>query len=231
MPSYAAVVNIILNRMRRMGFKNPETGLADGADAEMAAYEALLDLLGHYDLDAFSVTNTAMFTTGLGLDSYDLPTDFGRFISPVDRDRYGFAINDGQNDTPLVYRMPDEWFRLKAKTNGKPRYFTITDQRKARLDPPPDANNGTNYTAKGVYIRDVPPEELDEALVPLSFGMCLKDMALSQMAQDLGSPKAVMLMAKEGRSITALVNNQTRQQTRFERSYTEVGRSSRNWRL
>lgn len=231
MPSYAAVVNLVLVRARRLGFKNQETGLPDGADCELAVYEALLDLLGKYDIDGFTVINTAMFTTGAGLDSYDLPTDFGRFISPIDRDRFGFALNDGQHDSPLIYRMPDEWLRLKATYTGKSRYFTITDQRKVRLDPAPDANNGSNYTAKGVYVRDVPPEELDEALVPLSFAMCLKDMALAQMAEDLGSPTAAMLVPTAARSITALVNNQARQQTRFKRPYTEVGRSSRNWRL
>ena len=227
MPAYAAVVNIILSRMRRLGFTNSETGLVDGADAEAACYEALLDLLGHYDLDGFTVINTSMFTTSVGVDSYALPTNFGRFIVPVDKDRYGLTLNNGSTDVPLAYRMPDEWFRLKSSTNGRPGYFTITDTRKLRLDPPPDSNGGGNYVAKGVYIRDVPATELDANVVPLEFAMCLKDMALASIAGDMGSPKAAMLLPMAARSMTTLANGQQRLRTPFQRQNTQIGR--RRW--
>ena len=223
---YTQLTDIVLTRARRLGLKNPESGIVDASDIELAIYSALLDLVGKYDLDGFVVTNTSMFTTTIGIDEYALPADFSRFVTPREKDRYGIGVWDGSSLSPLVYQRPDEMIRLRPTTNNRPRYYTLTAYGKVKLSPTPDANGTTNYTGRGVYVRDLLPDELESGTVPLGYAMVLEKVALAQLGVDLGHPQAPVLAGEAARAITTTVNGQARQRLEFQNRNTAVGRSA-----
>lgn len=230
--TYKQLLALILARAKRLGLFAPETGMIDAADVEMCLYSQLLDLLGHYDLDAYTVINHAMFQTTVGVDTYALPDDFARFVTPHDRDETGLGLDDGQSQqpSPLSYRRPEEFDRLRSQANARPRYFTIAAHGQLRLDPPPDSNNSANYTGTGIYIRDITPDELESGLVPLGYANALQHAVLAELALDQKHQAAQLLLGEKASAVTALVNGQARQRMQFQPKYTQLGRRKRAWR-
>ncbi len=225
--TYDTIITLVLARARRLGLKNPDSGLVDAADCEVAVFSALVDLVGTYDLDGFTVPNPAMFVTTAGVDEYALPEDFGRFITPRDEKEYGIGVYDGSSLAPLTKQSPEEMLRLRQTTNAKPAYYTLTAYGRIKLSPTPDANSGTNYTGRGVYIRDITPEELDTGTVPVAYAAALEKIALAQLCEDLGHPTTPLKQGARTQGLSVVVNHQERQRLRFQRKHTQLGRNAR----
>ena len=227
--TYRGLTDLILTRARRLGLKNPETGFVDATDVEMALYSQILDLVGRYDLDGYTVINRTMFVTTIDTEVYALPDDFGRFVTIRDQEEYGLALDNGTDAQPsaLVYREPEDYERLRNRlSTNRPRYFTIAASGQLRLDPIPDAQ----YTGVGVYIRDIQPSELDEGSVPLQYANMLQHATLGELSSDFGHASAPVLLAEKQQALTTLVNGQARQRMHFQRKHTQIGRTSRYYR-
>lgn len=224
---YETILNRVLGRARRLKLTMPETGLVDAADCALSLHSTLSQLLGHYDLDAFTVAGT-LFVTSAGVDTYALPADFGRLLVPQDRDASGLTLLTSATASPadLTYRDPALFHRLRSTTTGRPGFFTFSGKRVV-LDPTPDSNSDSDYTVTGVYMQEVSLDALEDIDLPLTYGAVLEHTALAQLASDSGSPQAQVLLLEAAGATTALVNHEYRTRLQYKQKNTEVGRARR----
>lgn len=198
----------------------------DAIELELALYNQLMATTDLYLLSAFMVRSDALFRTSTGVERYPMPEDFGRLLPQQAPFRSGIKLFDGTSEHELTYKEPIDFFELDRSTTGRPGYFTLMD-RAWWLNPPPDANGGTPYIGRGLYVRRIDRIELDDD-VPLGQPSVLITSALWQIAADKGLPQAASLAQERLQALSALVNDEARRQQQFWRPvYTPVRRHRR----
>lgn len=219
---YSTLIDRILMGARRMGFTNPDTQAVDAMDCERALVRVLERLVAQHDFAEYIVPETSLATTSEGVATYNLPANFGRFITPLrtrdfrrwnDAVDYGIYLYDGTNRIPLKYRHPTEIMAMGVLSNSRPTFFSraqsSTTARRITLAPPPDDNNDSNYTVQGTYIEQVAIDELD-AIVRLDHPQALEDMALGFMAEDWNHPNVALHSAKGEKARVLIVHAEAR---------------------
>ena len=223
---YSDLLDITLQRARRLNL-----GEAVVNELEAAMYDTLVWLAGIYDLDSFIKLNDAMWLTSTSVETYPLPSDFGRLLHPVkpnssDEPFSGLYAYDGTSLLLLSYQHPLEWNDLDRTTTGPPSRFTIMG-RTLYLNPLPDANGTNAYRGRGQYIKAVERFDLDEEVI-LDHPHMLVSQTLFRVAGDTPDMPAntLTLLAREAnRDLTALVNDQARtRQQYYRRSAVGAGR-------
>ena len=215
---YSDLLDIALQRARRL-----KLGDAVVNELESAMYDTMIWLAGIYDLDCFIKLNDAMYLTSTSVETYPLPSDFGRLLHPVKPNASnepfsGLYAYDGTSLLPLSYRHPLEWNDLDRTTTGAPSTFTIMG-RTMFLNPLPDANGTTAYRGRGQYIAAVERFELDDEVL-LDHPHVLVSETLFRLAGDTPEmpTNTLTLLAHEAtRDITALVNDQARTRQQYYR--------------
>jgi hypothetical protein len=219
---YQQFLDVVLGRCRSLGFVDPETNQVNAGEVELAAYQSILDIVDGWDLDAFTVINEQIATTATGVRDYPLPGDFGRLMIPREDVEPGIFIltSSTASPTPMRYRDPEEWFRVRTTNNGQPSHFTIVGNDYLRVDPPPDDNGGSNYTLQGTYIKRFDVLDDDDPIL-VSHPTALIATTLARVAIDRGAPQANVLIAESARGLSKLVNNQSRVRQQFRSRYNQ----------
>jgi len=219
------LLDMLLLRAQDVGLTEEDSGKVDVTSLLQRVVHILETLSDTYDLDALTMTATPLVTTQSGQRDYALPPDFKRFINPRDHDESGlFLIRNGQS-RPLGYRDPWTLERQKTETAGIPAFFTRLGGV-IRLDPPPDDNDGAQYTLSGLYIRHTSRETLETDIQQLPAALLL-DMALAQYALDKGDVRAPALLVESEKARTRLLNHVARQKQRFQ---PQIGRLAHDLR-
>lgn len=213
--TYQTYLDIVLGRCRTLKFLSEETQV-DAGEVELATYSALLELADGWDLDTFTVVNDAIATTTTGVRQYPLPGDFGRLPVPRQRHESGLFIATSSTGTPvpLIYRMADEFLRLRSTTNATPVWFTISENTYILLDPPPDSNSSVHYTIMGVYIKRLDALDGNDNIL-VSHPTALIAATLARLAIDKGAVQAQALVAEKNVQVSKLVNNSSRMRQAF----------------
>lgn len=214
---YSDLLDLVLIRTRRLRLGD------DAVEMESAIYDTLLWFSNTWDLDAFMRLNDAMFLTSTSVETYPLPSDFGRLLHPVkpnssDEPLSGLYIYDGSSNLQLSYKHPLEWNDLDRTTTGAPGSFTIMG-RTLYLNPLPDANGTSAYRGRGQYIKAIERFDLDDE-VTLDHPHVLVSQTLFRLASDMPdmSANTLTLLAREAnRDLTALVNDQARTRQQYYR--------------
>lgn len=181
---FADLLDIMLQRMERLGFVDQATGQADAAEAELYLFQALLDIIETADIPAYTHFEPSLALTIAGQPDYTLPEDFGRLLLPRVQNKRGMAIFDGTFSNDLEYIEPNAFTRQVSFKNAAPTQFTVME-RTLWLYPSPDGNGSSNYMVRGTYIvRASRPELDDEVLV--SYPAALVDVALLRLGSDIG---------------------------------------------
>jgi hypothetical protein len=178
-------------RAENLGLKDPATDRTDSAILELYIWQALIDIAEMADVPALMRNDVLLFVTESGVNTYQLPADWGRLIMPRVRNRRGIYIYDGQRQFDLEFVDSNVLARQYSPTLTRPRQFTVIE-RKLMLYPTPDNNNSSNYTVKGVYVVRQERPELDDE-VPLSYPGMLIDLGLFRYAADAG--KSIQALA------------------------------------
>ena len=224
--TYSNLLDVTLQRARRLNLGETVVN-----ELERAMYDTLVWLAGIYDLDCFIKLNDAMYLTSTSVETYGLPSDFGRLLHPVKPNASnepfsGLYAYDGTSLLPLSYRHPLEWNDFDRTTTGAPSRFTIMG-RTLYLNPPPDANGTNAYRGRGQYIAAVERFELDDEVL-LDHPHVLVSQTLFRLAGDTPEMPAntLTLLAREAtQDLTALVNDQARtRQEYYRRSQVGAGR-------
>lgn len=121
---------------------------------ERCLVEVLLQLSDMADLEMLTLFDQTLFTTASGTRSYTLPVNFGRLLTFREPRQTGIRVNNGTNEYDLRYEPMLDLVQGKSSTNGVPGRFVLTASGMT-LDPPPDSNNGSNYTVHGTYIEKI----------------------------------------------------------------------------
>jgi hypothetical protein len=189
---YAELLDIVQLRAEQLGIKDPATDRTDSAVLEIYIHQALIDISEMADVPALMRNDALLFVTESGVNTYQLPMDWGRLIMPRVRNRRGIYLYDGIQQFDLEHTDPNVLARQYSSTLARPRQFTVVE-RQLMLFPTPDNNSGLNYTIKGVYVvRQERPNLDDEVRVPYP-GMLI-DLTLYRAAADLG--KSIQSLAE-----------------------------------
>jgi hypothetical protein len=177
---YADLLDIMMQRATRLGLVSDATKKADAAELELYLFQALLDITEASDLPAYTVQNTSIVTTAVGIAQYPMPDDYGRLIMPRVQNKRGIYVYDTFEIVDLTYIDPNAFARQLSTTPSRPEQFTIT-QRTLSLFPTPDT---TAYTIRGVYIQHVDRPDLDDDVL-IMYPTALIDEALFRLASDM----------------------------------------------
>lgn len=191
-----------MQRGARLGLVDDMSRKVDATEMELYLFQALLDVSEVHDLEAYMVHNSQVATTGAGDNQYKMPDDYGRLITPRVQNKRGLFVFDGIRSTDLEYLDPNGFARLVSVQESPPTFFTVM-RRQLWLYPTPDANNGNDYTIRGVYIERVGRPDLDEEVL-LSYPTVLVDEALFLLAGDMNRVTPA-LAAKRAEGITKLI--------------------------
>ena len=205
--------------------------LDDAAALVLRAYGVLQQTLDTYALPAYTATAVTIGTTSLGVRTMALPTDFGRPLPPYRQlqraggnpgtGQSGFFLLDGTGSRSALRMMNELEFRQQlSATTSRPYRFT-RQGRSIILDPPPDNNNGSNYTIEASYIKQVPRPTLGgpsgglDDVVLLDEPGFLIPATLAQIAADKGLSQAGTLANEAHAMLSALINNRARQNQQY----------------
>jgi hypothetical protein len=111
-------------------------------------------------------------------------------------------VYDGVRTFDLEYLDPNGFAKLVSPNNAPPVSFTVM-KRSIWLYPTPDANNGADYTIRGIYIERVGRPDLDDE-VTLSYPTVLVDEALFLLAGDMNKVTPA-LAARRAEGLAKLV--------------------------
>ncbi len=158
--------------------------------------------------------------TSTGLRFYPLPDNFGaNFVRGADDGtQYVCKLSDGTGEQHLNYLSPAQFFDgdFTAATNGTPTDYTIqTDPaffKQIWLDPPPDSNNSSDYTIRGLYkptfidltLDSFAPEEVSSYL--LNGTMMKLDPENSIFARDFVRASNALILEEARMRNTRLVD-------------------------
>jgi hypothetical protein len=181
---YKDLLDLLMQRADRLALVDAATGRVDAVELEFYMFNALLSIVETVDLNDYTIRSSRIVTTTAGVDSYTVPDDFGRLITPRVRNRRGIFLNDTANDYDLEYVDPNVFIRQEIVPQRRPDRFTVMG-RSLLLGPVPDANGANNYRIHGVYIKHVERPDLEE-VVPLPYPSVLIDEAIFILASDIG---------------------------------------------
>lgn len=186
----------------------PDHTDVDEGYLEQCLFMVLAEVDEIHDLDALTIFDAPLFTTQVGVRSYTLPPNFGRFATFKEPLQTGIRVDNGVTTAEMYYEPLLDLSQGAAISNGPPKRFILTDDG-LTLDPPPDDNGGSNYTITGTYLQTM-------------------DFSLFDMGQEvrLAAPHflreaavAKYLGGDETGAISRLVNAEARKKTQFQWSY------------
>lgn len=203
---WADLLDILLARCQRLKLWSEGATQPDSADIEMALLDVELTISGRTPIDAHTVENLAMFATQTGIDTYALPSDFGRLLPPARDRESGLWIWDGTMQWPLEVWDFKKFREYQETDNARPTACTVKG-RTIRLTPPPDSNDDAHYTGRGVYIQQVAVRDIDDDL-DVTHADALRDGVLCQLAEDYNHAQQQVLRANWERSQNRLLVEQ-----------------------
>lgn len=210
-------------RAQRLGLVDAQTGYYDEDEMRFYVEEAMRYLANRYQLQHFLRINRELFRTVSGVESYQIPDNYG-FWDPEETRRSGIAVSDsdGTNPRNLTFYNPARYNLFRQTTTARPAWFTVAEDL-IYLSPTPDA----------VYIieaieRPVP----DGEDIPEPYVQSVKIETLWRMAADQGKGTAI-LADERTQTLRTLVNNESRFRQRFYTSYERpgIGRGRRRYGL
>ena len=137
----------------RMALRRAKSDEAvDEGYLEQCCFMVLAEVEDIHDLDALTVFDANLFVTQEGIRSYTLPSNFGRLCTLKEPLQTGIRLNNGVTEYDMYYEPLLDLTQGQALTNGPPKRFIFTDDGMT-LDPPPDDNDGDNYTVVGTYMQ------------------------------------------------------------------------------
>jgi hypothetical protein len=172
----------------------------DEGRLEQCLFHALQHALTLADLDAFTVFDTALFTTQTGVRTYALPSDFGRLLNYREPRQTGVRLNDGTTEAELWRDHVLDFVQAKSTSNGRPGRFILTSGG-VTLDPAPDSNGSVGYyTVRATYSKSLDFNTFDmTSAVLLQSPHALMEAAQAHyLGQDM-TPALSRLVALEGR--------------------------------
>ena len=155
MPRYVDLVAQLVPILRALPTPQGQTApMVDEGRLEQSLFHALQQALTLADLDAFTVFDTALFTTQTGVRTYPLPVDFGRLLNYREPRQTGVRCSDGVSSYEITQELPLDLAQSQTSTNGRPGRFCMTAGGMS-LDPPPDSNSGSSYTIRATYLQQI----------------------------------------------------------------------------
>ena len=213
--TYADLLDILMQRGARLGLLDEASQKVDATEMELYLFQALLDVSEIHDLEAYIINNVQIAATSAGVNQYVMPADYGRLITPRVQNRRGMYVFDGVRTFDLEYLDPNGFARLVSLRNAPPVSFTVM-RRQLWLYPTPDANNGTDYTIRGLYIERAGRPDLDEEVL-LSYPTVLVDEALFLLAGDMNRVTPA-LAAKRAEGLSKLIGGPMGTVAKFARA-------------
>lgn len=204
------VVNQLVARAQTLGLLDRETGYVDRSELAEYVQQALRYLANRYQLQLFMESNRHLFQTVAGVETYQLPANYG-FWAPTDERHSGLAIasSTGTDVVNLQYYDPARFALLSTTTStGMPFAFTLT-QDGLSFFPIPDAV----YT---IWALQRTSQEGATA-VPDQYVEAVKVETLYRMAADRGRLQTP-LVDERHELLRTLVNNESRFRQRFTRN-------------
>jgi hypothetical protein len=191
-----------MQRGARLGLLDEASQRVDATEMELYLFQALMYISEVCDLESYTINNSQVALTSVGVNTYPLPADYGRLIIPRVLNKRGMYVFDGLRNFDLEYLDPNGFARLVSANNAPPVSFTVM-RRQIWLYPTPDDNNGEDYTVRGLYIERVDRPNLDEDVL-ISYPTVLVDEALFILAGDMNRVTP-QLAAKRAEGIAKII--------------------------